>query len=109
MKKPEPASVIVTFVSAILSLLLPASAMSAEEGMRPHREPAPFQRRTDDRARADTIRNDPILNYPWGPGNPNLTVPKFHFRHGVTLNGSTPDGGPVPPPMTRDEPRPDHR
>jgi hypothetical protein len=109
MKKPDPASVMATFVSAILSLLLPASAMSAEDGMRPPREPAPFQRRADDRARADTIRNDPILNFPWGPGNPNLTVSKFHIRHAVTLSGSRPDGGTALPAETREDPRPDRR
>jgi hypothetical protein len=40
MKTVNPASVTATFVSAILSLILPASAMSTEEAVRSHRDAA---------------------------------------------------------------------
>lgn len=81
MKKPDPASITATFVSAILSLILPASAMSAAEPLR-HIEPVPAHEPSkDERARMEPFHDDPILeSSKWGPGDPNLAVAKFQFR-----------------------------
>jgi hypothetical protein len=77
----------VTFVSAILSLILPASAMAADDIKPPHRHPAPFYGRSNDRPRADMTRDDPIMKYRSGPGDPQLVVPKFHVTLGSESAG----------------------
>jgi predicted O-methyltransferase YrrM len=81
MKTPDPAGVTATFVSAILSLLLPASAMSADNTLRSGDNPPPVQtpREERDRERTDPLRNDPILESKWGPGDPGLVARQFHF------------------------------
>jgi hypothetical protein len=82
MKATNPASVVATFVSAILSLILPASAM-AQQGLPSQyglpRNAAPVRDHVNRNLRADTFQNDPILGSSrWGPGNPNLVAPQFH-------------------------------
>jgi hypothetical protein len=84
MKTANPASVMATFVSAVLSLILPASALSAEQAVQLHHEPATAYEPSNGRDRADAFRDDPILNSKWGPGNPDLAVAKFHFKLGST-------------------------
>jgi len=82
MKTPHPASVTAAFVSALLSLTLPASAASREEVVQPHRESAPIHAPVNDRARDRALGSDPILKSTWGPGEADLVVPKFHFTLG---------------------------
>jgi hypothetical protein len=82
VKATDRAGVMATFVSAILSLILPASAMAADDVRPPHRHPAPFYGRSNDRPRADMTRDDPIMKYRSGPGDPQLVVPKFHVTLG---------------------------
>lgn len=91
MKTANPASVIATFASAILSLILPASALSAEQAVQLHREPAPSYEPSNGRDRPDAFRDDPILNSKWGPGNPDLAVAKFHFQLGSARAAVSPD------------------
>ena len=79
MKPARPASIAATFVSAVLSLILPTSAMSTEEAAQPYRDPAPVHGRSNERAWIDPFHDDPVLKSPWGPGDPNLAVQKFHF------------------------------
>jgi hypothetical protein len=78
MKTLKSASITATFVSAILSMILPASAIAADDALRP-REPAPVQEPANERLRAEPFRNDPIVESKWGPGDSNLAVPTFHF------------------------------
>jgi hypothetical protein len=77
MKTPNPASITATFVSAILSLILPASAMAADADFR-HVEPAPVYGPSNERAPPEPFRDDPIMDSRWGPGDPNLVLSKFH-------------------------------
>ena len=79
MKTRNPASATASFVGAILSLILPASALAADFAVRPHVEPPPASTPSSQRAPIDAFRDDPILKSRWGPGDPNLVVPKFHF------------------------------
>jgi hypothetical protein len=81
MKTANPASVMGTFVAAILSLILPASALAADATVRAHRDPAPVEKPLSERATTtDAFHDDPVLKYTWGPGDPDLAVPKFHFE-----------------------------
>ena len=88
MKTTSSASVLAMFVVSIPSLILPVPALSAEEALRPRRDPASFDKRVNDRARADALRSDPTMKSPWGPGDANLAVPKFHFKLGFA-SGAT--------------------
>ena len=83
MKTANPASVTATFVTAVLSLILPASALSAEQAVQLHLEPVPSYEPSDGRERVDALRNDPILRSKWGPGDPDLVVSQFNFRLGA--------------------------
>jgi hypothetical protein len=103
MKALNPASVTATFVSAVLSLILPESAMSAEHAVQLHLDPAPAYEPSNGRDRVDAFRDDPILNSRWGPGDPDLAVAKFHFQLGSTRAAMPPD-----PLETRDKPGRDH-
>ena len=76
-KTMNPAGITATFVSAVLSLMLPASAMSA--GALPLRDPVPVKRPSDERAETGALRNDPALESRWGAGDPDLVVREFHF------------------------------
>ena len=87
MKTMNSASVMAMFASAVFSTIMPASAISADEALRPLRDPASFDKRLNDRARADALRSDPIMKSPWGPGDANLAVPKFHFKLGFASAG----------------------
>jgi hypothetical protein len=98
MKTTSSASVLAMFVVAIPSLIMPASALSAEESLRPRRDPASFDKRLNDRDRADTLRSDPIMKSPWGPGDASLAVPKFHFKLGFASGATA-----LPPIATRDD------
>src|SRR6266849_11090545 len=79
MKRANPASITATFVSAILSLILPASALAADATVRPLVDPPPVRQPSIERPRTDALRDDPILKSTWGPGDPDLVVSKFHF------------------------------
>ena len=68
-----------TLVIAILSLVLPASAVAADVTARPYLDPAPVFTPSNQPAPIDAFRDDPILKSRWGPGDPNLVVPQFHF------------------------------
>jgi hypothetical protein len=83
MKTANPAGVLATFVSAVVSLILPASALSAEQALQLHLEPAPAYEPSNGRDRADAFRNDRILRSKWGPGDSDLVVSQFHFRLGA--------------------------
>jgi hypothetical protein len=79
MKIRNPGSVGATFVSAVLSLILPASALPADDALRSHDSPPPVQAPRDERVWTDPLRNDPILDSKWGPGDPTLTARQFHI------------------------------
>ena len=83
MKTSPRESVTATFVSAVLSLILPASAMATNDAPRPRDETVQVERPMDERdAReaAEAARSDPVLdNLKWGPGNPDLVVSRFHL------------------------------
>jgi hypothetical protein len=85
MKRANSASITATFVCAILSLILPASAL-ADATVRPLVDPPPDRQPSVERSQADALRDDPILKSTWGPGDPDLAVSKFHF----TLKAKSP-------------------
>lgn len=94
MKTPDPVSVTATFVSAVLSLILPASAMAADAVVRhdaPAPDHAPVNAPAKEPPRADPFRHDPILESRWGPGDPNLAVPKFQFTLSASPARSLPE------------------
>lgn len=66
-------------IDAAFPLIMPASAMAADDPAQLLHEPAPAQRPSNERAWTDPFRNDPILVSRWGPGDPNLAVARFHF------------------------------
>lgn len=83
MKTSPRGSVTATFVGAVLSLILPASAMAANDAPRLRDEAVHVERPVDGReAReaAEAARSDPVLDdLKWGPGNPGLVVSRFHL------------------------------
>jgi hypothetical protein len=103
MKTANPASVTATFVYAVLSLILPASAMAAEQAVQLHRELAPAYEPANPRDRVDALRNDPILRSKWGPGDPDLVVSQFNFRLGPARSAL-----PAEPLAMHDKPDRDH-
>jgi hypothetical protein len=90
MRTTNPAGVLATFASAVLSLMLPASAMSAPETIAPRPDPAAAERRTRERTPEEVLRNDPILKSTWGPGDPGLVVSQFQIRFGSRRPETTP-------------------
>jgi hypothetical protein len=90
-------SFIVTLVGAVLALIVSASALSAQHEGQPlynalhDTAPAPDHR--EQTLRDDIFRDDPILNSQWGPGNPDLVVPQFHFSLSHDLPGPRLDLG----------------
>jgi hypothetical protein len=104
MQTCKEVTITATFVSAVLSLILPASAMSAEVAAPPPPERPPVHSLTDERARADPLRSDPILDYRWGPGDADLAVEKFHIDLGKHAHASVELGRDVNRDLQNDDP-----
>jgi hypothetical protein len=88
MKQANPASNMATYVAAILSLILPASAMPPSEAPQslgapePPRMPGAKKPEGGAEPRERDAKDDPILRYRWGPGGPDLSIRQFHVRLG---------------------------
>jgi hypothetical protein len=107
MKVANTASITATFASAVLSLILPTSAMSADEGLRSDSAPASIRRPRDEHGPTDAVSSDPILESKWGPGDPSLTARQFHFTLPSLRerDPSSPDRAPSPPDRDPSNPR----
>jgi hypothetical protein len=88
MKQANPASNMATYVAAILSLILPASAMPPSQAPQSLGVPPPARTLQAGKAengpepREREAKDDPILRYRWGPGEPDVSIRQFHVKLG---------------------------